>query len=223
MSRSTQRTFVIALLIAATSEALLVADDAVRFGRDVLPILSTNCYACHGPDKAERKANLRFDIEADAKAEHDSGVPIIPGKPDDSTLIQRIESTDPDVTMPPPDSHKNLKPDQIETLRRWVAEGAEWGRHWSFEPVVRPVIDVPTGASPIDVLIATALARKELTLRPATQPHQLARRVWLDVVGLPPTVEAADAFAAHPDDAAYETMIDELLASPKFGEHWARM
>ncbi|MBC7967709.1 MAG: PSD1 domain-containing protein [Fuerstia sp.] len=223
MSHSTQHTFVIGLLIAVTSDALILADDAVRFGRDVLPILSTNCYACHGPDKAERKANLRFDIEADAKAEHDSGVPIVPGKPNDSTLIQRIESTDPDVLMPPPDSHKNLKPAQIETLRRWVAEGAEWGRHWSFEPVERPAIDVPAGTSPIDVLVATTLARKGLTLRPAAQPHQLARRVWLDVVGVPPTIEAADAFAANPDDEAYEAMIDELLASPKFGEHWARM
>lgn len=211
------------LLIAMSSDAVLPAEEAVRFGRDVLPILSTHCYACHGPDQGERKANLRFDVEADSKAEHDTGVPIVPGKPDNSTLIQRIVSTDPDVMMPPPESHKNLKPHQIDVLRRWIVEGAAWGQHWSLEPVERPLINVPAADSPIDVLVATTLARRGLTLRPAAQPHQLARRVWLDVVGVPPTVEAADAFAGHPDDAAYEAMIDELLASPKFGEHWARL
>ena len=223
MYRLTQQTLVIGLLIAASSNALILAEDPLRFGRDILPILSTSCYACHGPDKAERKANLRFDIEADAKAEHDSGIPIVAGKPDESTLIQRIASTDPDVMMPPPDSHKDLKPAQIETLRRWVAEGAAWGRHWSFEPVERPVIEVPAGDSPIDVLVSRTLARKQLTLRPAAQSHQLARRVWLDVIGVPPTIEAADEFSENPTEAAYETMIDEVLASPKFGEHWARM
>ncbi len=223
MPRFTRQTLVIGLLIAASSDALILAEDAPQFGRDILPILSTSCYACHGPDKAERKANLRFDIEADAKAEHDSGVPIVPGKPDESTLIQRIASRDPEVMMPPPDSHKDLKPAQMEMLRRWVAEGAEWGRHWSFEPVARPMIDVPAGDSPIDMLVATMLARKGLALRPGAQSHQLARRVWLDVIGIPPTIEAADAFAAHPDEVAYEAMIDGLLANPKFGEHWARM
>ena len=223
MYRLTQQTLVIGLLIAASSDALILADDPLRFGRDILPILSTSCYACHGPDETKRKANLRFDIEVDAKAEHDGGVPIVPGKPDESTLIQHITSTDPDVMMPPPDSHKDLKPAQIETLRRWVAEGAEWGRHWSFEPVERPVIEVPAGDSPIDVLVSRTLALKQLTLRPAAQSHQLARRVWLDVIGVPPTTEAADEFSENPTAAAYETMIDELLASPKFGEHWARM
>ena len=223
MHRLTQRTLVIGLLIAASFDASILAEDSLRFGRDILPILSTSCYACHGPDQAERKANLRFDIEADAKVEHDGGVPIVPEKPDESTLIQRITSTDPDVMMPPPDSHKDLKPAQIEKLRRWVAEGAEWGRHWSFEPVERPVLEIPAGDSPIDVLVATTLARKGLTLSPAAQSHQLARRVWLDVIGVPPTIEAADEFSDNPTEAAYEKMIDELLANPKFGEHWARM
>ena len=223
MPHFTQRTLLIGLLIAASSDAFILADEAVRFGRDVLPILSTSCYACHGPDQAERKANLRFDIEADAKTEHDSGVPIVPGKPDESTLIQRITSIDPDAMMPPPDSHKDLKPAQIDTLRRWVAEGAEWGRHWSFEPVVRPEISAPAGDSPIDVLVTRTLAQNGLALRPAAESHQLTRRVWLDLIGVPPTVEAADEFSANPNEAAYEEMIDELLASPKFGEHWARM
>lgn len=223
MPRLTQETLVIGLLIAAASNGLIFAEDGLRFGRDILPILSTSCYACHGPDQAERQANLRFDIEADAKAEHDGGTPIVPGKPDESTLIQRIASTDPEVMMPPPDSHKDLELAQIQTLTRWIAEGAEWGRHWSFEPVARPQLSIPAGNSPIDVLVATTLARKGLTQSPAAESHQLARRVWLDVIGVPPTIAAADEFSANPNDAAYENMIDGLLASPRFGEHWARM
>ncbi len=223
MRRCLRRTLVIGILIAVSPDAFIQAEDALRFGRDILPILSTNCYACHGPDEAKRKANLRFDIETDAKVEHDGGVPIVPGMPAESTLMQRITSADPDLRMPPPDSHKNLKPAQIETLRRWVAEGAEWGRHWSFEPVERPQMSILAGESPIDVLVASTLARKGLTLRPEAQSHLLTRRVWLDVTGVPPTIEAAEHFAANPNEAAYEAMIDGLLASPKFGEHWARM
>lgn len=223
MPRSFQRKFVIWLFIAIVSHAGLKADDPVRFGRDVLPILSTNCFACHGPDEHERKANLRFDVEADAKAEHDSGVPIVPGKPDESTLIQRITSVDPDIIMPPLDSHRVLKPAQIETVRRWVEEGALWGRHWSFEPIERPSVTASASESPIDVIVSASLATKGLSLRPAAEPHQLVRRLWLDLIGLPPSIEVADQFAANPSDAAYEKMIDQLLASPGFGEHWARM
>jgi len=230
------RTIIAILITSHFGGTHLLADDPIRFGRDVLPILSTTCYACHGPDASQRKANLRFDLEEDAKAEHDSGVPIVPGKPDDSTLIQRITSTDPDVVMPPPDAHRELKPEQIVTLQKWVAEGAKWGRHWSFEPVERPQIPVsqnsrrslrerngPPDNSPIDTLNANTLVSHGLAIRPSAEPHQLARRIWLDVIGLPPTPEAADTFAANPSDAAYEKMIDDLLASPQFGEHWARM
>ena len=223
MQNHLQKFIVVAVLVSASFVGRIHAQDSVRFGRDVLPILSTNCYACHGPDEHERKANLRFDIEADAKAEHDGGWTIVPGKPDESTLIARITSTDPDAVMPPPDSHKTLKPEQIEILRRWVAEGAEWGRHWSFEPAERLGITANATESPIDVMVSSTLAAKNQELRPAAEPHQLARRAWLDLIGLPPTVEVADKFAANPSEAAYEKMIDELLASPQFGEHWARM
>lgn len=217
---------IIALAVIVTwqsSAQTNYADEPVRFSRDVLPILSTTCYACHGPDAAERKANLRFDLEEDAKAAHDSGIPIVPGKPAESTLIQRITSDDPDMVMPPPDAHRELKPDQIETLTRWVKEGASWGKHWSFEPVERPHIAVAPGDSAIDELNRLSLVRHGLDIRPSASPHKLARRVWLDVVGLPPTPEVADQFSTNASDDAYEKMVDELLASPRFGEHWARM
>ena len=199
------------------------AEERVRFGRDVLPILSSNCFACHGPDESERKAGLRLDLEAEAKAMHESGLVISVGKPDESTLIQRITSTDPDLVMPPLDSHKELKPEQIAVLQRWISEGAEWGRHWSLEPVDRSSVVVGPDESPIDALVAKALSEEGLQLRPAAAPHQLVRRIYLDLIGVPPTPEIGDAFAANPSDAAYEKLIDELLASPKFGEHWARV
>lgn len=199
-----------------------VADEPIRFGRDVLPILSANCYACHGPDQSERKAGLRLDQESEAKAEHDSGATIVAGDPLASVVFQRITSGDPDAIMPPPDSHRQLTAAQIDILRRWIEQGAVWGRHWSFEPVQR--LGHPAAAqSSLDAVVSESLARNGLTLRPSAPPHQLVRRVSLDLIGLPPTPELADRFAADPGEAAYEALIDQLLASPHFGEHWARL
>ncbi len=199
------------------------AAEPVQFGREVLPILSTNCFACHGPDEVERKAKLRLDVESDAKSKHDDGIPIVPGKPDQSSILARLTSTDPSVVMPPPDSHKTVKKEQIETLRRWIAEGAKWGRHWSFEPVAKPTGSVGSKQQPIDDIVSRSLAKKGLELRPTASPQQLVRRLSLDLTGLPPTVEAADKFAANPTPQAYEQLVDELLKSPQFGEHWARI
>ena len=198
------------------------AIEPLRYGRDVLPILAANCFSCHGPDEKNRKAGLRLDVEADAKANRRSGFPIAPGQPEKSVILTRLTSTDPDVVMPPPSTHKQVTPAQIEIIRRWIAEGAQWGLHWSFEPVTRPVITI-SKQLPIDALVSAALAKKNLTLRPQAAPHTLVRRLWLDLIGLPPTPEIADKFAANASPATYEKMVDELLAKPQFGEHWARM
>lgn len=195
----------------------LTAQSPIRFGRDVLPILAANCFTCHGPDEKNRKAGLRLDLEADAKAKRRSGVPIVPEQPEQSVLLKRLRSTDPDSVMPPPSAHKQVSPAQIEIIRRWIAEGAPWGRHWSFEPVVRPA------NATIDDLVSAALASKNLTLRPPAKPHALVRRLYLDLIGLPPPPGIADQFAKNPSPAAYEKLVDELLARPQFGEHWARM
>ncbi|MEK6262854.1 MAG: PSD1 and planctomycete cytochrome C domain-containing protein [Planctomycetota bacterium] len=203
------------LLVVSLANPVLAAEP-VQFSRDVLPVLSANCFACHGPDEHERQAGLRLDVEAEAKKPRDDGSPLVPGSPDKSTLITRLTSTDPDVVMPPPKANRQLKPEQIETLRRWVAEGAKWQRHWSFEPVVKP-------AGSLDDLVKAELTRKGLALQRAAAPHTLARRLSLDLIGLPPTPEMADAFALDPSPAAYERLIDELLARPQFGEHWGRM
>ncbi len=210
-------------LLCLSPARSLTADDSVRFGQEVLPILSTNCFACHGPDESVRKGNLRLDLEEDAKAAHESGVTIVPGNPDDSILIQRILSADADLVMPPPDSHKELKPEQIATLKQWIKEGAVWGRHWSFEPIVRPEVATESAAAAIDSVVAGMLATKQLKLSPEASPHLLVRRVALDLTGVPPTVEMADKFATSPTNEAYEKLVDELLKNPQFGEHWARV
>ncbi len=203
-------------------------DDDIRFGRDILPILSAKCFACHGPDETQRKAKLRLDVESDAKAPHKHGTPVVAGKTKESTVVSRLRSTDPNEVMPPPDAPRKLTRAEADTLERWVAGGAKWGRHWSFEPVVRPTPPrLPARAtsgskSPIDAFVAAALAKKNLRLQPAAPPHVLARRLALDLVGLPPTPEEADRFAKDPSPAAYERMVDDLLARPQFGEHWAR-
>lgn len=210
------------LLLAVAASCDVRADERVRFGREILPILSANCFSCHGPDEGQRQAGLRLDLEDDAKSPHEGGVPIRSADPFESTLLQRINSQDPDLIMPPPDSHRQLKPEQRELLRRWIAEGATWGRHWSFEPIQKPVA---AGASTnaIDQLIQAGLSERGLSLRPRAGAHELVRRLYLDTIGIPPSPETADAFAMRPDDAAWEQLIDELLARPEFGEHWARM
>ncbi len=213
----------LAALVAAYSLLPQRSDaaESISFGRDVLPILAANCFSCHGPDEKNRKAGLRLDVESEAKAKRRSGSPVAPGEPDKSLILARLTSTEPDVMMPPPSSHKQVSAAQVETIRRWIAEGAKWGRHWSFEPVAKPVI--AGNQQPIDVLVSAALAKKGLALRASAPPHTLVRRLWLDLIGLPPSPEIADKFAATPSPAAYERMVDELLAKPQFGEHWARM
>ena len=115
------------LLLTVSAQA-----ESVDFSRDVLPILSANCFACHGPDEKERKAKLRLDVEADAKRPREGETPVLAGKPEQSSVFTRLVSKDEDELMPPPESHKTLKPAQIDLVRRWIAEGAKWGRHWSF-------------------------------------------------------------------------------------------
>lgn len=203
------------ILIALLGPRICAAEPVV-FSRDVLPVMSANCFACHGPDEKERKAKLRLDVESEAKKEHEDGLPIAPGRPEQSSVIARLITKDTEDVMPPPKSHKTVKPEQIETMRRWIAEGAKWGQHWSFEPVKKP-------AGTLDAQVNAALAAKGLALQKAASPHALVRRLSLDIIGLPPTPQMADAFAQDPSPAAYEKLVDSLLEKPQFGEHWARM
>ena len=192
------------------------ADEPVQFSRDVLPVLSATCFACHGPDAQERQGDLRLDLEAEAKAVRHGAAAVWPENPDQSLILQRITSTDPDEVMPPPSSRKEITNEQRDTIRRWISEGAKWEQHWSFNPIIEP-------EGSIDDLVRAQLKIKGQALRPPAKPESLVRRLSLDLIGLPPGPDMATAFAQNPSQAAYERLVDELLDSPRFGEHWARM
>jgi mono/diheme cytochrome c family protein len=200
------------ILIGAAANAA----EPVHFARDVLPVLSANCFACHGPDEHERQADLRLDLESESKKARGDKAAIKPGDPDNSLIVERMLSHDPDRVMPPPKSRKTVTPEQIRLIRSWIADGARWERHWSFEPVVKL-------AGSIDQIVRSSLKKRGLPLRPAATPQALVRRLSLDLIGLPPSIEMADAFAKSPTAENYERLIDDLLKSPRFGEHWARM
>lgn len=185
----------------------LPAGAAVEFSRDIQPILSENCFHCHGPDAEHRKGDLRLDEEKAAKA----GNIIKPGKPDESELIKRLFSHDPDEVMPTPKSNRKLTETQKQLVRQWVVEGAMWGRHWAFEPVKRP--PVPAGAKhPIDAFVRQKLAAAGLMPNPPASRETLVRRLSLDLTGLPPSESKATSLTE---------LTDELMASPHFGERWA--
>ncbi|MBI1318197.1 MAG: DUF1553 domain-containing protein [Candidatus Hydrogenedens sp.] len=204
----------------------LVSDPAaaVDFEHDIRPILSDTCFRCHGPDENSRKAGLRLDIP-DAALHPEQGEPVIvAGHPDRSELLRRIESTDPDDLMPPPESGKELKPEQIAALRAWIAEGADWPAHWAFTPPVRPAVPEAGvwARNPIDAFVEDRLKREGLFPSPEADGFTLLRRLSLDLTGLPPTLEEMQSFAVKNPDLAYEEAVDRLLASPHFGERWAR-
>ena len=213
-----------ALLVGAVDLRAAGADE-LRFNRDIRPILSDNCFQCHGPDSAQRKADLRLDVEASAKRDVDGIRPIVAGQSSQSDLIRRITSDDPDVRMPPPTSGKQLNAAQIERLTRWIDEGAKWQRHWAFISPERPRPPKAHLAgwvrNPIDAFVLARLEAEGLTHSPEADRATLIRRVALDLIGLPPTPEEVDAFVADESPDAYERLVDRLLASPRYGERMA--
>ncbi|QDU93663.1 Planctomycete cytochrome C [Lignipirellula cremea] len=194
---------------------------APSYMRDVRPILASKCFACHGPDESHREADLRLD---DRTAAVDAGA-ISPGKPGDSELLRRVLSHDGDERMPPPDAAP-LTAAQQDTLRRWIAGGAEYERQWSFTPPVQaPLPTVKNVAWPKNAIDPFVLARLEaegMQPAPPADPYTLVRRVYLDLTGLPPSPAEADAYVHSTDPQAYEKLVDRLLASQQYGEHWAR-
>jgi Protein of unknown function (DUF1553)/Protein of unknown function (DUF1549)/Planctomycete cytochrome C len=199
----------------------------INFARDVRPILSDNCFACHGPDDKARKAGLRLDTKEGAFARLKSGgLTITPGKPDESDLIFRIESDDPELHMPPKKSGKQLTADQVGLLRRWIEQGGTWSTHWSFETPKRPALPSLKNAgwavNEIDRFILARLEAERLAPSPLAGKTTLIRRVTLDLTGLPPTLREVDAFLADSSGEAYENVVDRLLDSPRYGEQMAR-
>jgi hypothetical protein len=193
----------------------------LEFNRDIRPILSENCYACHGPDKNKRKAKLRLDERASAlglKA-------IVPGKPDESAMVDRITSDDAEEVMPPPASHKSLTPAQKDLLKEWISQGAEYQAHWSYVPPQHhPVPRVKNTSwvrNPIDAFLLSTLESKGIAPSPEADRRTLIRRLSLDLIGLPPTPEKAHDFVSDTDPRAYERLVDRLLESPHYGERMA--
>ena len=191
----------------------------LSFNRDIRPILSENCFQCHGPDANRREAELRLDVRAAAV----EALALVPGKPDASEAIRRIFAADPDDRMPPADSHRSLTDAQKQTLKRWVAEGAAYEAHWAYVVPTRPA--VPTlkqpEANPVDAFIGAALERERLRRAPEADARTLIRRLSFDLTGLPPEPRDVEAFAATRDPRAYERLVDQYLASPHFGERIA--
>lgn len=195
------------------------APSAVRFDRDILPILADTCFACHGPDAANRQADLRLDTLEGATEPRDGSPAIVPGNPEASVLLERLRSTDPDVVMPPPGTNKVVTPEQREKIEAWIASGAPYEGHWAYRPLVRPV---PPAAGPaIDAFIERELDGEGLAPVGAADRATLARRVSLDLTGLPPEPAEIDAFLADPSQQAYELYVDRLLASPAHAERMA--
>lgn len=197
----------------------------MRFNRDVLPILADKCFHCHGPDSARRKGNLRLDREDDVLRKRDGHAAIVPSKPGDSELIRRINSKDADEKMPPKGSGRELTPTQIDTLNRWIAEGAQWEKHWAFVAPTRPelpaVNDTNWSRTPIDRFILARLEREKLKPSSEADRATLIRRLSFDLNGLPPTPQEIDAFVRDTSPDAVEKLVDRLLSSPRYGERMA--
>jgi len=223
----------VAALLAASQAS---AAEPVSFSYDVLPILSDKCFHCHGPDPKHREADLRLD-QREAALEHGA---FVPGKSGESELVRRILANDADEQMPPPASNRALTKAQIDVLKRWIDQGAPWGKHWAFETPVRPepprVKTADWPRNPIDTFVLARLEKDNLEPSPEADPVTLCRRLYLDLTGIPPTPEEVDEYvrsysrssagdgatAGRRDgEKAYEALVDKLLASPRYGERWA--
>ncbi len=215
------------VLAVAMAAAAAGPSGKIDFDRDIRPIFAENCYACHGPDENKRKAGLRLDLKDDAfKKLKSDDFAIVPGNVAQSAVIARIVTEDEDERMPPLKTDKHLTPQQVDLLRRWIAEGAEWKGHWAYtRPERPPVAEVRNKRWPrneIDSFVLARLEKEKLTPAPEADKRTLARRATLDLTGLPPTPQEVDAFLADNDPQAYEKLVDRLLESPRYGEQMAR-
>jgi hypothetical protein len=201
----------------------LAADDGIRFNRDVRPILSENCFACHGQDAKKRKAKLRLDQIEGALAERDGVRAIVPGNLEQSELWVRINEKDEDEVMPPPKSHKKMTAADKDVLKRWIQQGAKYEGHWSFvAPANHEVPQIAGAENPIDAFLQDRLGKEGLKPATTAKPETLVRRLYLDLTGLPPATAEVDAFLAGKSPQTWDKLIDELMGRETYGEHMAR-
>ena len=215
----------VTILAHLSHAAPINASAKIDFSRDIQPILADNCYHCHGPDAGRRKAMFRLDTQDGAmgnvtKAQDHKA--IVPGHPNEGTLVDRIFSTDADEQMPPPDSNRKLNESQKELLKRWITEGAVWGKHWALIPPQRPAMpavkDNQWPINAIDYFILQRLEREGIAPSPDAPKEALIRRVTLELTGLPPTPVEVESFVRDTRTDAYERVVDRLFASPRYGE-----
>lgn len=186
----------------------------VSYNRDIRPILSDNCFFCYCPDAGKRKGKLRLDVREQAMERE----ALVPGKPDESELLRRIFASNPDDLMPPAESNKQLSPAEKELFRRWIAEGARYEGHWAYQKPVKPV--TPAGKNPVDYLVQQRLKAIGLASSAEADRRTVARRLYFDLVGLPPKPEEVEAFLRDNKSDAYSRLV-EKLASPHYGERMA--
>ena len=210
------------------SLSALSAED-LRFNRDIRPILSENCFFCHGQDPKHREADLRLDQRSEAIKDNDGVFAIVPGHPEKSEILKRMVSHDPDDQMPPPESNRKVTPAQIELIRRWIAQGAPYEKHWSFVPPEKAsapkLNDASWARQPFDRYVLAKLETEKLQPSAEAKPATWLRRAAFDLTGLPPTpteIAAFEADAAKRGEAAYAAAADRLLSSTRFGERLAQ-
>ncbi len=223
-------TFAACLPAVVELRAEAIATDPIDFNRDIRPILSNNCYYCHGPDDKQRKGGkhgMRLDTAEGLQEDLGGYASLVPGNPEASEIIKRIVTTDADDHMPPAESGKKISPKELELLKRWIKDGAKFSKHWSYEKIIKPALPPLTNpkqpdTNGIDRFVFSKLQKLGLTPQAEADRNTLARRVALDITGLPPTLEEAESFINDKSAAAYEQYVDRLLAKDSFGEHWAR-
>jgi hypothetical protein len=212
-------------VMALSSVVVCGADDNIDFQRDIRSLLSDRCFACHGPDAKKRKARLRLDTREGVLAERRGRAAVVPGDPSKSELLRRVSTDDTDDRMPPEDAGSRLSTSEIDTLRRWVAAGAPWGKHWAFEAPSRVAAPKVARSSrvthPVDAFVLARLEQEGVEPSLAADRATLIRRLTFDLTGLPPTLAEIDAFLADESPTAYETVVDRLLDSPRYGERMA--
>ena len=210
------------VIVVVTGSSPVAGDDSVEFNRDIRPILSAHCFACHGPDGNKRKAELRLDVREVALQKN----AIVPGDADASAVIQRIVHQDPDERMPPTEAKKPLDAKQIDLLRRWVASGAEYAPHWAWVPPTCPKLPQVENdkwvVNPIDTFVLARLQKEKLQPSPQADPRTLIRRLSFDLTGLPPTRSEIAAYLADASPLAYEKLVERLLSSSRYGERMAQ-
>jgi len=201
-----------------------IASAELQFNEDIRPLLSNHCFHCHGPDEEERKAGLRLDTQEGAFLDNDGVIGIVPGDPDASEIYYRIITDDEDDVMPPPKHGKPFTKDEAAIIKQWIEEGAAYETHWSYQKPTRPDVPAKTVSDhPIDTFVNRRLEKEGLTFSPEADRNTLARRLALDLTGLPPSLEELESFLSDTTPEAYERYVDHLLDKPAYGEHWARM